>query len=181
MALNIYTISHPIIKLLTNSLIDNNNQYDYNYRYIGFILIYEILRKYIKIKQIYIKCVDYTKLINILDQDETYYIFTNLANTYSIITDIKVILPNIQIIHFEEKLYKYLKEKIKYINKYTNILILETTLSQYSNIELITYLQKEQEVSLKKINIGCVNCHKDILDKLSKQYSKLNIYTTQII
>nr|YP_009391954.1 uracil phosphoribosyltransferase [Acrosorium ciliolatum]ARW60098.1 uracil phosphoribosyltransferase [Acrosorium ciliolatum] len=181
MPLNIYIISHPIIKLLTNSFINNTIQYEYTYKYIGFILIYEILRKYIKIKQIHIKCIYYTQIINILDKSETYYIFTDLVNTYHMITDIKILLPNIKIINFEEKINLSLKEKIKNINRNNNILILEMNLNKYSTIELITQLQKEADISLNKITIGCIKCNNDILEKLGIQYPKLNIYTTQII
>lgn len=181
MPLNIYIISHPIIKLLKNSLINNKNQNEYSYRYIGFLLIYEIVRKYIKITTINIKCVYYTQVRNILNKNEKYYIFTDLVNTYHMITDIKILLPNIKIINFEKTINQSLKEKIERINQNNQILIFDINLNKSSTLELITYIQKETDISLKQITLGCINCNNNIVEKFGKIYPKLNIYTTQII
>lgn len=182
MALNIYIISHPILKLFTNTIIYNQiNTNTSQEKYIGLILIYEMIRKYIKVKQIYIKYINYIREINIIQPDQTYYIFTNLINTYNMIADIKILLPNIKIINFEENINKSFKNKTKDINKKANIIILDIILNKSSCIDLIKYLQIEINIPLHNINICCIKCYNDILEKLGTQYPKLNIYTAQII
>lgn len=184
MPLNIYIISHPIFKLLTNSInLNTNNKQEYlhNYKYIGFILIYEIIRKYIKIKKIYIKCINYIKEIYIIDSDQQYYLFTNLAHNYQMIGDITILIPNITIINVEDNITELFKNQTNNIDNKAHIIILDIIMNTYSIIELIKYLEVETNISLNNIHIGCIECYNHILEKLGEQYRNIDIYTNKII
>ena len=75
MKLNIFLISHPLIKLFTKQItIDHyynkktNNFNKYTYQYIGTFLIYEVLRKFLIIKNLYIDKIDHTQEIYCIDK-----------------------------------------------------------------------------------------------------------------
>nr|YP_010155939.1 uracil phosphoribosyltransferase [Cumathamnion serrulatum]QQY85326.1 uracil phosphoribosyltransferase [Cumathamnion serrulatum] len=187
MLLNIYLISHPIIKLLSKSFIStqiNETQNNYKYKYISLFLFYEMMRKYLQIKIIYVKKVSYIETFYLLESNKEYYIITNLLNTYNAIGEIKILMPNITILNINSQaqlLYRDIKGINKSTNKMKRIIILENILDQQSIIELITILIKENNIYIENIHIICITCYNQILDKLGKKYPKLNIYTTQII
>nr|QCI04536.1 hypothetical protein [Apoglossum ruscifolium] len=187
MLLNIYLISHPIIKILSNSITYlNNNQTinEYNYKYLGLFLIYEIMRKHISLKSIYINKISYIKEISILDSNIEYYIITNLLNTHYIIGDIKILIPNINIINITnniESMNDQIKEQINYLNKNKKIIILDNILDQSWTMILISNLINELNINTNSINIACLACYNQILDNIGQKYPQLNIYTTKII
>nr|YP_009332614.1 hypothetical protein [Membranoptera weeksiae]AHZ94628.1 hypothetical protein [Membranoptera weeksiae] len=187
MLLNIYLISHPIIKLLSESFIYkgiNEAQNNYKYKYISLFLFYEMMRKHLQIKIIYIKRISYVQIFYMLESNKEYYIITNLLNTYNVIGEIKILMPNIKILHINNQTQSLSQElnDIKYsINKMKKIIILENILYQSSIIELITFLIKEHKIYIENIHIVCIACYNQILDQLGKKYPQLNIYTTQII
>nr|YP_009397542.1 uracil phosphoribosyltransferase [Dasyclonium flaccidum]ARW66728.1 uracil phosphoribosyltransferase [Dasyclonium flaccidum] len=201
MQLNIYTISHPIIELLTNSIINTkNNKYkykykykyksDYKYKYSGFLLMYEILRKYIKIQKIYIKHIYSIKNLYFINSSTKHIILTDLSNTYNMITEIKSLIPDIEIIHTEYKnqnnyqLDRIIKERINYNkSKYNNIniFILDIVISDDKITRLIKLLENQTELSLNNINIACIACYENILSHLGKISPKLKVYTTKIL
>lgn len=186
MQLNIYLISHPIIKFLSDSIIyskDNSIKKTKYSHHIGLLLIYEIMRKWTKIRNIYIKKLSYIQELSLLDSNQKYYIFTNLLQTYQIVTEIESLLPNIKIIHAEYNEHISFQKNIIFSNFQTNnikIIILEKILYQDYIIKLIQELHINQNIPLDKINIACISCYKPILDIIGKKYPELNIYTTKI-
>lgn len=190
MLLNIYLISHPIIKLLSNSLIssninqENNYYVDYHNKYIGLFLIYETMRKYIDIKSIYVKKIFYFKEIHLLNNKKEYYIITNLLNTSHIIGELKILIPNIKIINIDyskNKLNINIIKQINPSNKNQDIIIFTNILSENWINELINDLTISSNISTKNMHIACIACYHQILEKLGKQYPHLNVYTTKII
>lgn len=181
MLLNIYLISHPIIKLLSKSFnYTEINEAQDNYKYINLFLFYEMMRKHLQIKVIYIKKISYLQTFYMLESNKEYYIITNLLNTYNVVGEIKVLMPNIKILNINNYT-KSLSQELNNISKVKTIIILENILYQSSIIELITILIKEHKVYIENIHIVCIACYNHILDQLGKKYPKLNIYTTQII
>nr|YP_009398574.1 uracil phosphoribosyltransferase [Lophocladia kuetzingii]ARW67760.1 uracil phosphoribosyltransferase [Lophocladia kuetzingii] len=187
MQLNIYNISHPIIQLLSNS-ITNANISSYSSqtcdRYLGFLIIYEILRKYVTIKKLYIKLINYTKQLYLLDIDTKYILLTNIEATYNMLIDIQNLIPNIEIINIEieHKNFNHTIENLK--NKYSDstkvyIFFLEKIINNEKIIKTLRYLEKY--IDLNQINIICISIQENILHKLAIIYPKLKIYTTEII
>ena len=118
MQLKIFQISHPIIKLLANNIISNKNneaQNELYYRHIGFLILYEMLRKNLIIKNLYIKRIKGIDVLDVIDDTIKYIILTNILETYSIITEIKLLLPNIKVLHIEYKDLSILSTQMKKI------------------------------------------------------------------
>jgi len=189
MKLNIYIISNPISELLSNSIYrikDNKySQYSDKYKYISLFLIYEIFRKYLKIQKVYIKYAYSIKDLYTTYPKKKNFILTNISQTYKMLTDVTNIIPNIEIINIEYNKINELSiiEAENIINMYhnPNILILEEILNSESTIKLLKYLDKKTSISLEEINIACIGCYHEILNKINNIYPQLKIYTTQII
>nr|YP_009399609.1 uracil phosphoribosyltransferase [Dictyomenia sonderi]ARW69215.1 uracil phosphoribosyltransferase [Dictyomenia sonderi] len=182
MKLSIYKISHPIIKILLDDL--NPNKKEQNYRYIGFLFIYEIFRKYIEINNIYIKQVKDIKHINVINNNKQYLILTNISNTYDIINDIKAILPQIKIVHVNYKSIKTIEESLKHLkidSEISKILIIEKITNNNTIINLIEYLKKKKNLRSQDINIGCIISKEETLHNMGNHYPELTVYTTKII
>nr|YP_010618791.1 hypothetical protein orf186 [Rhodomelopsis africana]WAX02804.1 hypothetical protein orf186 [Rhodomelopsis africana] len=182
MKLNIYRISHPVIKILLAHL--NQNKEKHTYKYIGFLFIYEIFRKYIEINNIYIKQIKNVKSLHIINKNKRYFILTNISNNYDIINDIKIILPEIQIIHVDyqttETIEKSL-ENLKIDLEKSKILIIEKITNNDTIINLVNYLKKKKNLHSKDINIGCIISNEETLNSMGNYYPELKVYTTEII
>nr|YP_009399006.1 uracil phosphoribosyltransferase [Cliftonaea pectinata]ARW68066.1 uracil phosphoribosyltransferase [Cliftonaea pectinata] len=190
MQLNIYTISHPIIELLSNSTIYNSrdeSNAQFYYKHIGLFLLYEVLRKQIKIEKIYVKYTYSIKDLCLISPCTKNCILTNLKDTYSMLGDIKILMPSIEIINVKYDNYKLdIIDKTKLLKlqeKYNNlkILILENNLKNDTIINLIDNLKNENKILIKDIKIACITSYYEILNKLGKIYPKLVIYTTKIV
>nr|YP_009392156.1 uracil phosphoribosyltransferase [Periphykon beckeri]ARW60504.1 uracil phosphoribosyltransferase [Periphykon beckeri] len=182
MKLNIYHITHPLIKILLNN--NNNNIKENNYKYIGFLLIYEIFRKYISIHTIYIKQVRGIKCCHVMNKAKKHFILTNLSNTYNIMYDINTILPEIKIIHVNYSNRETIKssiEELKINFEQSKILIVEKVTTNNQIINIIEYLINKKNVNSKDINIGCIKSKEEALNHIGHDYPNLRIYTTQII
>nr|QCI06375.1 hypothetical protein [Dictyurus purpurascens] len=184
MQLNIYIVSHPIIKILSNSIIENNkitNISIYNEKYLGFLLIYELMRKYIKINSIYIKKINYVKKIYIKNHNKQHYIITNLIETYKIIGEITSLLPDIKIININTKQNIQQIENLQNITFNTEIIIFDKILKSSWILQIIRHLIRKRKICIENIQIVCLACYNQILDKLGNEYPKLEIYTAKII
>lgn len=185
MTLNIYTISHPIIQLLANSIINKTQSYhvyENNYKYLGFLFIYEILRKHIITTSLYIPNIYATKHFYLVNPKTKLYILTDLSTNYKMITDIKIIIPNIEIIHIEYTNNETMNNVEKIITDYLKIkiFILDEDIKNEKIIKLIEKL-KFNKIPLQNVCITCITCYERILHKLNNIYPKLKIYTTKII
>nr|YP_010850529.1 Uracil phosphoribosyltransferase [Lophurella caespitosa]WGH13182.1 Uracil phosphoribosyltransferase [Lophurella caespitosa] len=180
--LNIYKISHPIIKILLTQI--NKNKQEEHYKYIGFLLIYEIFRKYIDINRIYIKQINKIKYYDVINKNKKYFILTNLSNTYDIINEIKIVLPQIHIIHIDYSNTVQIERSIKNLKidlKKDKILIVEKVTQNNKIMNLIKYLKKKKDFNNQDINIGCIVSNEETLNQIAHHYPKLKVYTTKII
>nr|YP_009396093.1 uracil phosphoribosyltransferase [Dasya naccarioides]ARW65279.1 uracil phosphoribosyltransferase [Dasya naccarioides] len=187
MLLNIYILSHPIIKLLSPSITKLNTSKEINYdkiKYIGLFLIYEITRRYINVESIYIKKVSYTKEIHLPKKNEQYYIITDLIKTYKTIGEVQNLIPNLKILHVnnQQQLSNiYIKEENNCLNQNKQIIIFENIITTYLVMNLVEQLIDKNNIKIKNIHITCIACYTQILNKLGKKYPELNLYTTKII
>nr|YP_010851519.1 Uracil phosphoribosyltransferase [Echinothamnion hookeri]WGH14369.1 Uracil phosphoribosyltransferase [Echinothamnion hookeri] len=182
MTLNIYEISHPIIKILLTRI--NKNRQEENYKYIGFLLIYEIFRKYIDINKIYIKQIRKIKYYDVINKNKKYFILTNLSNTYDIINEIKTVLPQISIIHIDYSNTEQIEKSITNLKinlEKDKILIIEKVTTNNTIINLIKYLKRKKNLHSKDINIGCIISSEETLNQIAHHYPQLKVYTTKII
>nr|YP_010902975.1 hypothetical protein REP59_pgp005 [Hypnea flava]WCH55029.1 hypothetical protein [Hypnea flava] len=191
MTLNIYIISHPIINTLSSQIIysikENNKINESIYNEMNFLLIYELLRKWIKVKNIYIKNINYIKEISIFNPSESYTLCANLEKCYNIIDHLKVLIPKLSIIHTytytdgncNTKIYYNSKQGKKLKNN--KIIIIEQILNNNSIINLVNELINQYNIHITSIKIICIACNNRVLELINKKYSKLEIYTTKII
>nr|YP_009396705.1 uracil phosphoribosyltransferase [Vertebrata australis]ARW65891.1 uracil phosphoribosyltransferase [Vertebrata australis] len=186
MKLKIYQISHPLIKLiLTRIKTQNISRIDveYYYRYIGFLIIYEVMRKYIETKNLHIKLIDGVKNLYVLDRQKQYLILTNTSETYHMITDIKSLIPNIKIAHISYDNINIMQSSIQKLSinpQNTNIFIIEKTTENEKIIDLIDYLKNIKKISISNINIANILSNSIILTKISEKHPELKVYTTKI-
>lgn len=188
MQLNIYIISHPIIKLLThqtlNSEIHPSLQIN-THKYTALFLIYEISRKWIRINNIYIKQFKIIKEIALINNSQKYFFCTNINQNYEILPDIRMILHQVKIIDIENNLEifkKKLHSNIKEVKKDNiKILLFDNVLSDNYIINVLHYLTQYEDIKIDNINIACIYCYHQTLNIIGHQYSKLKIYTTKII
>lgn len=185
MQLNIYKVSHPIIQIILNQIkyYNNQNEKNYYYKYIGLLLIYEMLRKYVQTNNIYIKRINDVKKITLSNYKTKYLILTDISKTYDMITDIKTVLPNLEIINIGDYNIKEIEYSIKHLvlkSKDTNIFIIEKTTSNNKIIKLIEYLKYNQNISTKNIIIGSITSYHETLIQIGNYYPELNIYTAEI-
>nr|WCH54830.1 hypothetical protein [Hypnea edeniana] len=191
MTLNIYIISHPIINTLSSQIIysiqENNKINESVYNEMNFLLIYELLRKWIEVKNIYIKNIDYIKEISIFNPNESYTLFANLEKCYNIIDNLKILIPKLSIIHtytYKDEncntkiCYHYNQEKKL---KNSKIIIVEKVLNNNSIINFVNELINQYNIQIASIKIICIACNNKVLELINKKYSNLEIYTTKII
>lgn len=186
MQLNIYNISHPIIKILsslTRQEKENIILSSYYHKQIGLLLIYEVLRKHITIHEIYIKSLYSTKLFNVISKEKKYIIFTNLRDNYNMVSEIQMLISNIKIIDisYNNRTGKD-KDIYKIINsaKYLEIFILMRELRTIKIIDIIQEIKLQNNISTDNIQIISIIAYQDILTRLSYHYPQLKIYTTKI-
>nr|YP_010198301.1 hypothetical protein LK226_pgp005 [Gracilaria ornata]UAD86717.1 hypothetical protein [Gracilaria ornata] len=183
MRLNIHTLIHPTIQKLAYEIIyqkshkklqDTNSE-----KTLGMLIVYEILRKYLKIDNIYIKKVDVLKERRLLNQLDKYLFITNLIECYNMLADVQRILPECSLKHIDfNNIHNtfYCDEKLQE----HQIIIFEKFLKNYGIIEIINYLQKNNQINLNHVRIICLTCNKNILKYLAKKYPQLSIYTIKI-
>lgn len=186
MQLQIYKISHPIVKLISSRI---NNKYMSHIdqrqceKYAGFLIIYEIFRKYISIENVYIKLTEGTKIVEIIDTKKRYVLLADISNTYNMLTDITSITSNFELHHVNYENKNEIKNYVKNIysnNSNISIFIIEKITKNYKIINLIEYLVKEKKFSLDNISICNIFSSSGILKEIGQKYPKLKIYTTKI-
>nr|YP_009395689.1 uracil phosphoribosyltransferase [Vertebrata isogona]ARW64553.1 uracil phosphoribosyltransferase [Vertebrata isogona] len=186
MQLKIYQISHPLIKIILNSITTDSvsrTEKEYYYRYMGFLIIYETIRKYVEIKNLQIQLINEVKDLNVINKKKKYLILTNTSDTYHMITDIKSLMPNLNIAHVNYDNISTIKNCIQNLNlnqHNTNIFILEKITENEKIIDLIDYLKNIKKVSINNINITNILSHSIILTKIGEKHPKLKVYTTKI-
>lgn len=190
MKLNIYNISHPIIQLLS-SKIQNTRLETYTKHYslsqLGYFLIYETIRDWVKIYKLKIKQINRIKEIIVPNPNECYIILTNITSSLDLIYKAKDILPNcdISFINFNKKMqsscngsnFSYIPE---HITPDTKFIIMNHYLKTDHIIKIVDYLTTIKKININQIRLTSIICENAELVKISKQYPQLSIYTTQI-
>lgn len=189
MKLNIFLVSHPLIKIFTKHLRSNNQYNEINekiikstYKYLGTFLIYEVLRKFLLVKNLYIYKLNYIKEICILDSQQKNYIITDIVTNFDMLIEIEQIFPQTQLQHinlYETNSWENIN--LQDINEKTNIIILDKFMKNDNIVKLIEYLNTIKNINTKYIKLACITCTNKILEKISLEYTDLNIYTTNII
>nr|YP_009394654.1 uracil phosphoribosyltransferase [Vertebrata thuyoides]ARW63216.1 uracil phosphoribosyltransferase [Vertebrata thuyoides] len=186
MQLKIYQISHPLIKLIITRM---KSQYisridiEHYYRYLGFLILYEIMRQYLEIRSLHIQLINKVKSIDVINQQKEYLVLTNTSETYHMITDIKSLIPNIKIAHVNYNNTNIMTECIQNLNinsGHTSIFIIEKNTENEKIIDLIDYLKNIKKISIHDISIANILSNSIILTKIGKKYPKLKVYTTKI-
>ncbi|CCP38072.1 uracil phosphoribosyltransferase or UMP pyrophosphorylase (plastid) [Chondrus crispus] len=184
MRLNIYLISHPIIKQLSlaiiNTNLNNKHVYQDNAKLLGRLLIYETVRKWMTIHYISIKNIDSKKELYKFDRKESYRILANLVECADIVSDINTILPQMYLEHVNSNNHNQNSYKDINIIKKEKIIIIEKFLNNYSIIRLLDYLLIEKKVQISQIKIMCITCSNNICEYLGNKYQSLEIYTTKM-
>lgn len=182
MTLKIYEISHPIIKTI---LSHRNLQFnEYHFKYIGLLLIYEIFRQNIITDKIYIKYIKQIKSLDVISKNKKYLILTNISETYDMISDIKILMPNIKVIHTDYQNKNSIKNSLQNLildSKTSEVFIIEKVIKNDEIIKLIEYLNNEKKINNKNIKIGSIMINENTLKKIGCEYSELQIYTIKII
>nr|YP_009298033.1 uracil phosphoribosyltransferase [Plocamium cartilagineum]AOM67971.1 uracil phosphoribosyltransferase [Plocamium cartilagineum] len=186
MPLNIYLMSHPIIKQLSYQITkkENNKQIvnHHHYKNIGILLIYETIRQWIELQNIYIKQIHSIKEICLFNEQESYIIITDLSESYHMISEIILLLPNVSLHHIsliekEQVIYNNLNNLITDDKK---IIFIQKSLNNYFLIQILDYLLSKKHVKISQIKIICIICDNKIIEKIGYKYPNLNIYTTKI-
>nr|WOA02398.1 uracil phosphoribosyltransferase [Gloiopeltis furcata] len=191
MQLNIYLVSHPLIKQLSNEIIHTsttNNPLHYaKYNKLNILLVYEVIRKWLTIDDIYIHYLDYTKEIYKFNKKESYLIVTDLTSCGDLMSALRLMLPQINTYHiyFNKTHNKYLHNDCLYneittIMKAQKIIIIEKFLDHDSISPLLDYLFLEKNISMHQIRLICITCKSSLLEKIARKYPHLHIYTTKI-
>ena len=191
MKLNIHLTSHPIIQNLSNLSNKSNVKQTTTSplsKYLGLLLMYETLRKWIKTYHLRIKHIDSEKELIIIDPKESYTIIFNEIDCLSVFQEIALILPkvNLELIKNNEIETDYLEKResiLNSINLYTKIIIVNYNMNiKYIEV-LIQFLIKTKKMPFHQIFLTCVKCTTTQLIQLSedKLCKNLNVYTAQII
>jgi len=186
MKLNIHLMSHPVIQHLSNTIIDKKfksyNTYQ-TLRQLGLLITYETIRNWVKTYKLTIKQIEKEKEVVIIDPKESYIIILNDLESLSLLQEIQLLIPKIKL----ELIYKYdISEKNKYKNKlkgvdsYTKIIMINHKIEVGYVINLLDYLTKNNNIKTNQIRLTCIECETDQLLAISKRYAELNIYTTKI-
>nr|YP_009019552.1 uracil phosphoribosyltransferase [Gracilaria salicornia]AHH24520.1 uracil phosphoribosyltransferase [Gracilaria salicornia]UAD87708.1 hypothetical protein [Gracilaria salicornia] len=184
MKLNIHTLMHPSIQKLAYEIIYQKShkqlQNTDNEKILGMLIFYETLRKWLKIDNIYIKKVDILKESYLLNHLDKYLIITNIIKCYNILADVHKILPQSYLQHIDFDSVNNIFDYNERLQEY-KIIIFEKFLKNYTIIELINYLHKNNKINLNHVKIICITSNSNILKYIAQKYPQLNIYTIKII
>lgn len=188
MPLNIYIVSHPIVQQLSSQIMNPTlippNMYNESYKQLGSLMIYEVMRRWMTIQNIYIKQIDHIQTICTLKREESYIILTDLVDSYNFVTDALNLIPRVELKHisFKQKLNNINKVTINTNgNKQQKIIIINLYIDNDILIKFLDYLTIEKHVKINQIKIICITCKHQLLEKIGNKYPNLNIYTTKIL
>ena len=191
MKLNINLISHPLIQHLSNTANNSimiKNQNNQSAKYLGLLIIYETIRKWMRNYELNIKLVKSLKTVSIIDPKESYTVIFNDLGHLSMCQEIQIVIPNtnLNLIHNHD--IKILKSNHQTdhstSNKFNNkIIIINDKLNIDYIQNLISVLIEQNNFQLNQIRVICISCETDKLIRISenKLYKNLEIYTTKII
>nr|YP_010728759.1 uracil phosphoribosyltransferase [Phymatolithon calcareum]WEA76912.1 uracil phosphoribosyltransferase [Phymatolithon calcareum] len=190
MKLNIYTTSHPIIQVLSNTIQNTNlqsNTKNQTYKQLGLFLIYETIRNWLRIYKLHIKQINIIKEFVIIDPKESYIMMTDINMNLAFIQEVSYILPNcnLSLINFSktnttnliDSNFSYIPTQI---NESTKIIVIKKYIDVEYLLKLMDYLINVKQINIKQIRLTCIICEENKLVKISQKYPELRIYTTQV-
>jgi uracil phosphoribosyltransferase len=191
MNLNIHTINHPIVRNLI-SYVCNTKTNIIETREIlnqlSYILLYEATRKPIKLLDLYIKKLNSISEITLFPKKISQIVFNEIHTSPILDKRIYNIIPKAIVLPFFHqnsiKDSKYIKinieSKLNLIESNSQIFILQLHLNTDTILGIFNLIETKQ-IEIKQIQILCIMCSIEELQKISQRYSNLNIYTTKII
>ena len=187
MKLNINLISHPLIQNLSNlashSLLPSNIK-NQAIKHLGLFIIYETIRKWVKVYKLTVKQIKSKKDIVIINPKESYTIIVNDLNYLSMFQEIQLLLPKVNLRLIEKYDINYINEKLytlKNNDLYSKIIIVNQEINICYITNLIHYLITNKKINLNQVYLTCITCATSELIQLSEKYNNLTIYTTKII
>ena len=187
MKLNIHLISHPLIQHLSNitkNPVLSSNITNQALKHLGLFVIYESLRKWLKIYKLIIKKTTGQKEITMIDPKESYTIIFNNVRYLSMFQEIQLLLPklNLQLLTNQD-IYSIDKKKsvCSDLNLSTKIIIVNYEMDIDYTQNILNYLIKTSQINIHQIRLTYIACATNQLVQLSDIYNNLNIYTTNIV
>lgn len=189
MKLHIHNISHPLIQNLYNitneSGIPKSITIQAN-RHLGLFMIYETIRKLIKVYDLKIKQIRSNKDLSLIDPKDSYAIIFNDLQHLDMFQDIQLLLPRVNLELIKKKDIKLVTRKdfnLETIDLYTKIIIVNYDINVQYIKELIHLFTKKNQIRTDQISIICIKCTTNQLVQLSESelYKNLTIYTAKII
>nr|YP_009244361.1 uracil phosphoribosyltransferase or UMP pyrophosphorylase [Gelidium vagum]AMK96603.1 uracil phosphoribosyltransferase or UMP pyrophosphorylase [Gelidium vagum] len=178
MQLNIYLLNHPFIQVLSNYITEkekhNNFIYYLKSQQLGSFLIYEVLRKCMHLKDVYIKKINYIQEIKVNYPLQSYSIISDLTTSHHIITNAAKLLP-----YTTFECINNINDKVSYKNN-EKIIFFEKFLCNYKAIKSIDYLVKNKKININQMKVACIICNNKVLSQIGEKYPRLEIYTTKI-
>lgn len=187
MKLNIHIISHPLIQSLSNitknSVLQSRNTNQAT-RQLGLFIIYETIRKWIKVYKLTIQQIKKKKDIIIVDPKESYTLIFNDIHLLSMFQEVQLLLPKVHLQLVKENSLN--QKNIILFNEIDNfkdkkIIIIDYEINLIYIESILSYLLLNKKITLNQIYIACITCATDQLIGISEKYNDLNVYTTKII
>ena len=189
MKLRIHHISHPLVQNLYN-IIDESlspkNIKAQATRHLGIFMMYETIRKLIRIYNLTIKQIKSNKEIVIIDPKDNYTIVFNDLDYLSMFQEIQLLLPkvNLKLIPYRDvDKTQAVNCTLENIDSHTKVIIVSYDISvQYLNNLIYLFTQKSG-LNNCQISIICIRCNTNQLLQISENelYKNSTIYTTKII
>jgi uracil phosphoribosyltransferase len=192
MPLNIYTINHPLVRIWTSYLCNNNMQISGEeimeiVHKMGIVLIYESTRKSLNTNNFYIKKLDGMMEVNLFPQQSFCSVISDMYLSQILSKDIAYLLPNSKVY----TIHPYLQNNEWFISQdynsvpqnlmnHQNIVVMEQYLATDKLLVIIDLLLHRHAL-IRNIQICCILCSTEAFKAISKRYPSLNIYTTKII
>nr|YP_009628777.1 Phosphoribosyltransferase [Balbiania investiens]QBX88560.1 Phosphoribosyltransferase [Balbiania investiens] len=192
MPLNIYTINHPLVRIWTSYLCNNNMQISEKemmetIHKIGMILVYESTRKSLNANNFYIKKLEEMIEVNLFPQQSFYSFISDMYLSQILSKDISYLVPNSKVY----TIHPYLKNNKWVVSQdynsipqnlinHQNVVIMEQYLVTGKLLAIIDLLL-HRHASIKNIRICCILCSTETFKAIGSRYPGLNIYTTKII
>lgn len=192
MQLHIYILSHPLFKQLCSIVQKRKLEYYVQARLnqeLGSLLIYETIRKWLLIRDLYVRYVDTFKKIEFIDTQESYIVITSTYQNYNLVYEANNLLPNCHVIFIQWKYIENIQSivsrefnyQVRSIDKSKKIIIVEKYINGFFIIDLINYLIQNKEMEISQIRLTALTCHINILERLSQKYPGLRLYIVHII
>nr|YP_009314011.1 Uracil phosphoribosyltransferase [Hommersandiophycus borowitzkae]SCW22265.1 Uracil phosphoribosyltransferase [Hommersandiophycus borowitzkae] len=192
MAINIYSIKHPLalnwMSQLLNSHVSQYHKQELINK-ISIALIYEATRRSIQHKKLYIKYINYIHETYMIDRCNIVVFCTSINICQIVSKDLQYLIPNLKLYPFIIKQlsttnsWEIITEQqhlSSAINKNSQIIILSEELQASKIKALIKHITSEYYIINNIIQICCAICNHSELDNLSSTKTNLDIYTSYI-